>query len=141
MNLKNGFEKFENSFANVIQSMYQRISCSKTVLVNSTRTLSIRHLPNGRNRSANPMWPPALVMTRIRLGFFSASSTGIAAGRQKRLCLIYSKGQPLFNGHSYSGTSPLSSYIERDNIVSRSSYFRTSSLQWILWLLPECPYS
>ena len=60
-----------------------KLSCSNTVFANWTRTLSIQHLPMGRNPSMNPIWPPRFVTAKTRLGFVSASLMGRATDRYR----------------------------------------------------------
>ena len=54
--------------------------CSKRAVANCTSTLSMSVFPTGSSPSMKPIWPPFLVVTRIRLGLDMAASLGIAGG-------------------------------------------------------------
>ena len=54
--------------------------CSKRAVANCTSTLFMSVFPTGSSPSMKPIWPPFLVVTRIRLGLDMAASLGIARG-------------------------------------------------------------
>ena len=59
----------------------RKFLCSKRAVANCTSTLSMSVLPTGSSPSMKPIWPPFLVVTRIRLGLDMAASLGIAGGK------------------------------------------------------------
>ena len=58
----------------------RKFLCSKRAVANCTSTLSMSVFPTGSSPSMKPIWPPFLVVTRIRLGLDMAASLGIAGG-------------------------------------------------------------